>query len=406
MTGQRRLAADRLPRPRRRAVLRRHLLPARAAPRPAELPRRCWRRSPAPGATQRERDRAGRRARSASRSARSAGRAARRSRRSTERCSTRAVERLLAQASTRRTAASGARPSSRRATALEFLLAARRARRRALERAHTLDEMAARRDLRPARRRLRPLLGRRELARAALREDALRQRAAGPRLPARLAGDRRASAGCGSARETLDWALREMRGPEGGFYSALDADSEGEEGRFYVWDEDEMREALGEAGIAADAVERVLGYWGVSAAGNFEGKNILHVPLRRERKAAARARRCPDRPLRLARRPRPSRPRRQADLLLERPDDRRARRRRGRARTPGLPRCRLGMRSVHLGVDAGLRGAPAPHLEGRRGTAERLPRGSRVPGGGAAPPLRGDAARCAGSTRPARRPTR
>jgi uncharacterized protein YyaL (SSP411 family) len=79
--------------------------------------------------------------------------------------------------------------------------------------------------------------------------------------------------------ETLDWALREMSGPEGGFYSALDADSEGEEGRFYVWDENEMREALGEAGVAADAVERVLGYWGVSAAGNFEGKNILHVPL-------------------------------------------------------------------------------------------------------------------------------
>jgi uncharacterized protein len=79
--------------------------------------------------------------------------------------------------------------------------------------------------------------------------------------------------------ETLEWVLREMRGPEGGFYSALDADSEGEEGRFYVWDEAEMRQALTEAGLAADAIERVLGYWGVSPAGNFEGKNILHVPL-------------------------------------------------------------------------------------------------------------------------------
>jgi uncharacterized protein len=79
--------------------------------------------------------------------------------------------------------------------------------------------------------------------------------------------------------ETLDWALREMRGPEGGFYSALDADSEGEEGRFYVWEEPEMREVLAEAGLAPDAIERVLGYWGVSAAGNFEGRNILHVPL-------------------------------------------------------------------------------------------------------------------------------
>ena len=79
--------------------------------------------------------------------------------------------------------------------------------------------------------------------------------------------------------ETLDWALREMRGPEGGFYSALDADSDGEEGRFYVWEEEEMREALADAGIAADVIERVLGYWGVSGAGNFEGRNILHVPL-------------------------------------------------------------------------------------------------------------------------------
>jgi uncharacterized protein len=91
--------------------------------------------------------------------------------------------------------------------------------------------------------------------------------------------------------ETLDWLLREMRGPEGGFYSAYDADSEGEEGKFYVWTPEEMRAVLERvaavgargpdaerpAGDAALDPDAILAYYGVTEAGNFEGKNILHL---------------------------------------------------------------------------------------------------------------------------------
>jgi uncharacterized protein YyaL (SSP411 family) len=78
--------------------------------------------------------------------------------------------------------------------------------------------------------------------------------------------------------ETLDWLLREMRGPEGGFYSALDADSEGEEGKFYVWTPDEIRAGLGTIPAAERPdPEEILAYYGVTETGNFEGRNILHL---------------------------------------------------------------------------------------------------------------------------------
>ena len=69
--------------------------------------------------------------------------------------------------------------------------------------------------------------------------------------------------------ETLDWAMRELRQDEGGFASSLDADSEGVEGKFYVWTPDEIRAAL------PDLADVAIEHFGVTDAGNFEGKNIL-----------------------------------------------------------------------------------------------------------------------------------
>src|SRR5277367_5484998 len=87
------------------------------------------------------------------------------------------------------------------------------------------------------------------------------------------AGDARLLHVC---EDTLEWALREMRGPEGGFFSALDADSEGVEGRFYVWSVAELTDALGEDAGAA------ISWLGVTEQGNFQdphdpvpGLNVL-----------------------------------------------------------------------------------------------------------------------------------
>jgi uncharacterized protein len=83
------------------------------------------------------------------------------------------------------------------------------------------------------------------------------------------------------AREILEYILREMTGPEGGFYSATDADSEGEEGKFFVWTPAEVEAVLGpeEAG-------RLCAYYDITDEGNWEGKSIPHTPRSVERVAS------------------------------------------------------------------------------------------------------------------------
>jgi uncharacterized protein YyaL (SSP411 family) len=73
------------------------------------------------------------------------------------------------------------------------------------------------------------------------------------------------------ARSTLDYLVRDLRHPEGGFSSSEDADSEGVEGKFYVWTPNEITEVLGER------AEEVITYFGVTEEGNFEDTNILNV---------------------------------------------------------------------------------------------------------------------------------
>ncbi|HJT57283.1 MAG TPA: thioredoxin domain-containing protein [Ktedonobacteraceae bacterium] len=80
--------------------------------------------------------------------------------------------------------------------------------------------------------------------------------------------------------ETLNYVMREMTSPEGGFYSTQDADSEGEEGKFYVWTVEEVR-----ANLLPEDAPLFMAYYDVTTDGNFEGKNILHVPQAPERVA-------------------------------------------------------------------------------------------------------------------------
>ncbi len=80
------------------------------------------------------------------------------------------------------------------------------------------------------------------------------------------------------ASRTVDFMLAELSTPDGGLASALDADSEGVEGRFYVWNHGEFMAALLSAGIDDVGAALLAAYWGVTPEGNWEGRNVLHRP--------------------------------------------------------------------------------------------------------------------------------
>jgi len=75
----------------------------------------------------------------------------------------------------------------------------------------------------------------------------------------------------GTARGILDYVLREMTSPEGGFYSSQDADSEGEEGKFFLWTPEEVSRVL-----ESELAQIAMRYFDIGAEGNFEGRNIAH----------------------------------------------------------------------------------------------------------------------------------
>ncbi len=88
------------------------------------------------------------------------------------------------------------------------------------------------------------------------------------------------------AAETLDFALRDLEAADGGFYAAWDADSEGVEGKYYIWSLQEVAAVVG-SDLGADQASLAIAALGVTAAGNFEGTNVLTRPRSREQLAAA-----------------------------------------------------------------------------------------------------------------------
>ena len=423
----RRLADERLPHAGRRAVLRRHVLPRQGPLRDAVVHARCctqiaelWETRPrrtveAGGARLEPHARScGRRVRCRTPPARAAARA--------EQRWTIAVRRLSSRAFDRANGGWGGAPKFPQPAVVEFVLRRHLATgRRAPARdghAHARRD-DARRHLRPARRRLPPLRDGRALAGAALREDALRQRAARPALPARLAGHRRRRRTGASSTETLDYVAREMRDASGGFYSAQDADSEGDEGALLRLDararsrpslERVGRDAGGDAELFMARVrgdaEAATSRAGTSCIVARTAAEIARRPRHCRRRGRGAPRATARGAVRGARAARQARTRRQGARELERPH---ARRRSPRPRacsaattTATSPRRNAEFLLAQMRDD---RRPHAAHLEGRARQAQRLPRGLRARRRRAARALPDDLRRRAGSRPPASSPT-
>ena len=184
------------------------------------------------------------------------------------------------------------------------------------------------------------------------------------------------------AREILDYVLREMTSPEGGFYSTQDADSEGEEGKFFVWTPAEARAVLGdELGAIAER------YFDISAEGNFEGANILHRTISAD-EAARLFKKSPEEmeraigeirrlPVRGARAAGQAGARRKNSGRVERDDDRRAGRGISGARRRALLESGRARRGIRDGAAVGRPRAQA-FVQGRRRALQRLPGGLRA----------------------------
>ena len=238
--------------PERRAVLRRHLFPEARRATACRRFARSLRARARPLAREARRDRRAERAARAGARAHAARAPPRHAASSRAQPIDRACSTTCAQTSMRSYGGFGGAPKFPHPAIDLLLRRCLRAATRALTwRYADAAHDGRRRHLRPARRRLLPLQRRRALDDPALREDALRQRPAArasTRTPGRSRGEPFYER---VAEETAGWVMREMQSPEGGYYSSLDADSEGEEGKFYVWSRDEVRALLAPEEFAA-----------------------------------------------------------------------------------------------------------------------------------------------------------